>query len=353
MNYLRLMHQFNVLIATLSLLSALQMNVEGQEIGNEREPVQLRNQRSYNLLFLQFAPETSDVLPKGKSRLSIQFDIANNLLIPNSGSGATVIEDFETQRLQFAWRKGLSNSNEIEIFLPVVWRNGGVLDGILNAYHKFINFKANQEDDPAGRKAGGEYHSSWKLIDSDGKVLVDQRAAVGFGDLELSLKHSFNSRRQRGATAIRFGVKLPTGNLRLLLGSGGADIGFSFDSRYRVGRDFTFYFNLGGVLTGRANAVPNRESALWQGFFGAEYHPSRRDSYFAQVDWNSPAVRTGNLFADRLSVTALFGYKREVTKNTILSVAFAENGDIHNYKIPALSSIGPDLTLSFGIAWKR
>lgn len=353
MNNLPLLSDKAVLFFASSLLLFLQMNVEGQGIGNEREPVQLRNQRSYDLLFLQFAPETSDVLPKGQSRLSIQLDIANTLLIPNPRLGATVIEDFETQRLQFGWRRGISNSAEIEVFLPVVWRNSGVLDGILNAYHRFINFKANQEDDPAGRKAAGEYHSVWKLKDSDGKILVDQKAAIGFGDLELSLKHGFNSRRQRGATAIRFGIKLPTGNSKLLLGSGGADIGLSFDSRYRVGRDFTFFLNLGGVRTGRTNVVPNRESALWQSFFGAEYHPNRRDSYFAQVDWNSPVVRTGNRFADRLSVTALFGYKREVSKNTILSVAFAENGDIHNYKIPALSSIGPDLTLSFGIAWKR
>ena len=353
MNYLPQVRPIAIVFFVSSLLLSMLLNVEGQEIGNEKEPVQLRNQRSYNLLFLQFAPETSDVLPKGRSRLSIQLDIANNLLIPSPVLGAKVIEDFETQRLQFGWRKGISNGNEIEVFLPVIWRNGGVLDGILNAYHRFINFKANQEDDPAGRNSVGEYHSAWKLIDADGKILVDQRGAIGFGDLELSLKHAFNSRRQRGATAIRFGIKLPTGNSKSLLGSGGADTGFSFDSRYRVGRDFTFYFNLGGVLTGRTNALPNRESALWQSFFGAEYHPNHRDSYFAQVDWSSPAVRTGNHFADGLSVTALFGYKREVSKNTILSVAFAENGDIHNYKIPALSSIGPDLTLSFAIAWKR
>ena len=106
-------------------------------------------------------------------------------------------------------------------------------------------------------------------------------------------------------------------------------------------------------MTGGTNALPNRETALWQSFFGAEYHPNRRDSYFAQVDWNSPAVRTGNQFADRLNVTALFGYKRVLSAHTVATIAFAENGDIHNYKIPALSSIGPDLTLTFGILWKR
>ena len=110
----------------------------------------------------------------------------------------------------------------------------------------------------------------------------------------LNLKKTFCGKTERGAAALRVGLKIPTGNSKRLLGSGGADIGATFDGRYRIGRDFTLYFNFGGVLTGKTSAVPNRESGVGEVFLGLEYHFNRRDSFFAQIDSQSPFLRTGN-----------------------------------------------------------
>ena len=355
MNYSQMKSACQILLSAVifaQLAASSMSNAQLQGKVNEREPISLRNMRPYDLLGLQFAPETPDALRSKESRFSLQFDISNNLLAPDPRHGAVVIEDNEMQRLNFRWRRGIGGNLETEVAIPLLWRNGGVLDGILSAYHGLIGFKGNQDDNPAGRESFRKYQSRLQLADSNGNVLIDQGSAFGIGDLTLTLKKVFNSRTERAATALRFGLKIPTGNSKRLLGSGAADIGVSFDGRYRIGRDFTLYFNIGGVLTGRTSAVPNRESGVGEGFLGLEYHPNRRDSFFAQIDSQSPFLRTGNSFADQTNTTATFGYKRVLSEKSVLSLAFSENGDIHHYGLTPLSSIGPDITFSFGIEWK-
>src|SRR5215472_4830513 len=63
-----------------------------------RGPIPIRDARPYNLLFLQFVPETADTVPAHSDRYDLQLDLINNLLIPNPNLGATVVEDNEYQR---------------------------------------------------------------------------------------------------------------------------------------------------------------------------------------------------------------------------------------------------------------
>ena len=340
------------LLSTLCLSLSIASRALAQESHPEREPISIRNMRPFNLIFLQFNPESPDILPRSEKRYSLQFDVANNLLIPNGALGARLIEDNETQRLDFRWRQGIGRNLEAELEAPLLWRNGGFLDGILSSYHKLIGFHGNQDDNPAGRDFYNKYHSRLRLEDSFGNTLIDQKAAFGFGDIALTLKRSFNQSSQRGGAGVRIGLKLPTGNSGGLLGSGAVDLGVSVDGRYRLGRDVTLFANLSGVLIGRTNAIPNREPGIWESFVGIAYHPNHRDSYFFQVDAQSPTLRTGNRFVDRANVTATFGYKRKVSDRSVLWVSFSENGDIVNYSAPAISSIGPDITFSMGVSWK-
>lgn len=316
-----------------------------------RGPITLRNMRPYNLLFLQFIPESADTLPTGKNRYGLQLDVANNLLIPSATQGIRVVEDNEIQRLTLSWRRGVAPDTEFGVFVPVLWRNGGFLDSILSAYHRLFGLQGNSSDNPAGRRNEPEFRSLLQLTDSNGNLLVNQGNAFGFGEVSLTIKHSLLRSTPRSALAARLGVKLPTGNPTLLLGSGTIDAGLSFDARYSVGRDFIFYLNLGGALHGRTGRVPNVEPGTFQEMVCVEYRPNHRDSFILQIEGSNPTVRTGNRFADRAQVTATFGYKRVLDRHLVWSAAFSENGDIHNYSLPAFSNIGPDFTVSTGLEW--
>lgn len=148
-----------------------------------REPIPIRDARPYNLLFLQFVPETGDVLPARTNRYDLQLDLINNLLIPatNMGAQATVVEDNEYQRLRFAWRCGVGKGTEVGVFVPLLWRNGGVMDGIIKTYHHLTGLVDNSNDVPNGRDYYGMYHSRLELIEANGRAVVNQGNAFGLG----------------------------------------------------------------------------------------------------------------------------------------------------------------------------
>ncbi|HZP80205.1 MAG TPA: DUF3187 family protein [Chthonomonadaceae bacterium] len=329
-----------------------QSAVENPALTGARGPMPVRNGRPYNLLFLQFTPELPDTLPAGGTRFGLHLDVFNNLLAPLPQGGATVQEDNETQRLLFSWRQGLGRRTELGVFVPALWRNGGFLDPFLSAWHSFFGLSGNAQDDPAGRGAQPKYRSILRLVDANGVTQVNEGNAFGPGDVSVTLKRELLPTTPRSALTLRLGLKLPTGNPNRLLGSGNVDAGLSLDGRYNVGRDILFFANVGGLLLGHANRVPNAQSAMFQGLIGVEYHPNRRDSFVFQIDGNSLAVRTGNGFADRAQVTATFGYRRVLDSRHVLFASFSENGDFHDYSLPLLSSIGPDFTISLGLEWR-
>ncbi len=317
-----------------------------------RGPISIRNAGPFNLLFLQFVPESTDVESLHHERFGLQFDIINNLLVP-AVSTSSVLEDNEYQRLTMSWKKGLRNNSEISIFVPILWRNGGILDGILSSWHSLFGISGNADDDPAGRDSHPKYSSILRMIDSNGKTLVNQANGFGLGDISLTYKRNILRLQARSGLAWRVGVKIPTGNPVLLLGSGGFDAGVSLDSRYSLGRDTTLYVNMGLVAQVSAGKAPHPEHGMFQGLLACEYHPNSRDSYILQIDANSQPVRTGNPFADRTPVTATFGYRRKLCSSASCFASFSENGDIHNYTLPSFSNIGPDFTISTGIEWRR
>ena len=301
-------------------------------------------------------PETADVLPARFNAYGLQLDLINNLLVPvvkrNGGQlDAIVHEDNEYQRLMFQWRRGLGQHTELAVYAPLEWRNGGFLDGILSAYHHLIGVPGSGIDDPPGRDYWPQYQSRLELTDPTGRVLVNQGNAFGLGEVNVTLKHNFLRTGGRSALALRGGIKLPTGNPTLLLGSGSFDIGLSFDARYSLGRDIIVYANVGGVLMGRATQVPGAQPNMVQTLAALEYRANNRDSFVLQLDGSTRAVRAGNRFADNWNGTATFGYKRVLDRHYLLSVSFSENGDIHNYLLPAFSNVGPDITFSAGLEW--
>ena len=318
-----------------------------------RGPIAVRDMRPYNLLFLQFLPESGDVLPRKAERFGLQFDVANNLLRPALDDGPVVIEDNEYQRLSLSWRHGMGKETEIALYVPLLWRNGGFLDSILSSYHSLVGYNGAQDDNPAGRDAYPKYQSRLVLADVNGNVLIDQGNAFGLGETLLTLKRSLVRPTPRSAVALRLGVKLPTGNPTLLLGSGSPDLGISLDARYSVGREIILYANLAGVVMGKANKLPEARSGMVQTLVGLEYRPNNRDSFILQFDSNSLAVRTGNGIADRLQTTGTVGYKRVLDRHYVLAVSFSENGDVPNYAAPTIASIGPDFTVSLGLEWHR
>ncbi len=316
-----------------------------------REPLTVRNMRPYSLIFLQFMPEGGDVLKRKETRFGLGLEAANNLLRPTPSGGSTVIEDNEYQRLLFSAAHGFGKGTEARLFIPLLYRNGGFMDELIAGWHRFWGI-SYAKDNPGGRPGGSNYQSRLFLQNAAGTTLVNSGNAFGLGDISLTLKKQLTRPSPRSASALRLGIKLPTGNPALFLGSGNVDAGLDFDLRYSLGREVTAYLSAGVTAMGRASRLPGAASGLFQGTMVLEYHPNRRDSYFLQIDGSGASVTTGNAFADRAHFTGTFGYKRGLNARSMLFASFTENGDINDYSAPIFGDIGPDIAFSVGIEWR-
>jgi len=314
-------------------------------------PADLRNQRPYQLIFLAFSPESATVLENGRSAGSVQFDVANNLLIPKKTNGVTVHEDAETQRAAFKVRRGIGHGLEASLMLPVIARDGGFLDKLVSNYHVLINDTHTTPDNAIGRNKVSAYHSEVFFTRPDGTNVVDLHPAAGLGDAQFTLKKSLWSSGST-AGAIRGGVKLPTGNSNTLLGSGGVDSGVDFDAQASFGSRLTGFVNASYVWMQKAHGL-NAYTAknMLHGAVAFEYYSSSHSSWVLQNDLGQAGIKTGNDFADGTQGTIAIAYKYSPREDTLLTYAFTENGGVVADRASWVANVGPDPTLSVG--WTR
>lgn len=336
--------RYNFLV--LSRIGLLTLGLASAATAQEewKGPLPIQNQRPLQANFLQFAPQAPETLTSGTSRLSARLDIANNLLIPSSSGGATVEEDFETQRLSLNYRRGLKKRAEVEVSTSLVARNGGILDGPIEAYHRLLGLEGDGEDNPTGRDNISRGRSVFSFNDGSGNS-ISRGSEFGLGDTTLSLKRDLT--QGDFATATRVGMKLPTGSGSKLLGSGGVDFGVAFDARYRLAPEWAL-FGSAGVSRFGSSDIPNAKRSGLQGGLGFEWRKSARESFVAQIDAATGIVKTGNSFADGTPVLASVGYMRRVGQDRLFWASFSENGDYHNFNAPFFGNVGPDFTLTVG-----
>ena len=311
-------------------------------------PLPAENARPFNQIFLHLRPANPDVLDKKRGALSVQLDVANNLLVPNADAGGSVQEDFETQRLMVNYRRGLGRGLEVRLDGQLIARNGGFEDAPIDFYHRLFGIKANGQDQPQGRFNIPRNRSILAFQNANGSG-INRDSAFGLGDTTLSLARQLSG--GAFASAAQIAVKLPTGSGNKVLGSGGFDGGVSFDARFQFARNWALFGNAGAYAYGGAD-VPDAKNNGVSGGLGFERRVGKGQSILAQVNADSRVVTTGNAFADRAPVIASVGYKRQ-WKTGALWAFFSENGDYHNYKAPFFGNIAPDLTLRFGYEFRR
>ena len=330
-------------LALLCLLPA----VRAQTLAGFDGPAPLRNQRPYQTLFLTFMPSDARALGQGQHRERLQVDIANTLLVPDpKQGGGNVLEDAETQTLTLSVRRGLGHGWEADAALPVVDRDGGILDNFVRFYHEGVGLIKSSPDVFPGRP----HIPSYRSIIRSQEAGVNAGSASGLGDLSLyAVRGLLSGERRR--LSVRAGLKLPTGRAGSLLGSGGTDYGIDVDGAELLSTRTALFGSVGYEKLGRAAAVRTAARDSLSYSLGAEYRARPGLSYILQTDGGSRVVRTGNRHADALPSTLALSVRRG-TGSRLWTYSFTENGDIFGYKLPFVADIGPDVTFSAGLEWR-
>ena len=212
--------------------------------------------------------EGSEIIGRGHHDWGASLIIASHN-IDATRDGEVLRLDGETTRLAFTYRYGLSDKLDISIEVPYLWHRSGNLDSIIGGWHDFFGL-------PDGPRATRERDQLQFLYADSQATLIDLTSdANGTGDIRLLAGWRL-SETEGHSKALRFGIKLPTGESDELLGSGGTDIslGLAGDTVELWGKA-----NLSGFY--RVNVTylgePDRLADLYNDFvgqfsFGLGYH---------------------------------------------------------------------------------
>lgn len=184
--------------------------------------------------------EGAKTLPVGRHGLALTLASASHN-IEAIEADERLAFDGETSRVALAWRYGVSDRLELGSEVSYLWHHSGNLDSLIEDWHDFFGLP----DGP--RETREQDQLEYSYLDNQGSRINLQRNTRGLGDVRLTAGWQLPGGPDH-SRALRFSVKLPTGDAGRLLGSGGTD------------------FSLG--LAGEAAAIWN--SSRWSGHYRAD-----------------------------------------------------------------------------------
>jgi hypothetical protein len=241
-----------------------------------RRPLASRNQFPFALLFVALAPERAGSLAPGRNEIELQFDYSN--IISREERDDDFLElDFEYLRTNVQWKRGFSRGIEAGVSVPIYLYYGGFLDPFVDGFHRAFNLPNFQR----GMTPNGL--SNFELTLGGETVLKGGGSFGGLGDLMLHFKKTLVEKR-RHVLAFRTNLKLPTGDLDDLTGSGATDVGFgaAYD---RFGDRFGFFVNASYNVLGKPERLAPKNSFYFMG--GFDVRLKQRLAMVIQVDYQS------------------------------------------------------------------
>lgn len=310
---------------------------DGFSLGGWAAPLPVRNAEPLNILFLQAPPASASIRPENRTRLQLSLDVVNHLLFDRAGT-SRFEQDFEMQRLTVACTRGIGHDAEIVVHVPLMARNGGVLDEVINIWHRWLRLGGG------GRAKYRNYRIHGLLVLNGETIARLDTPAIGLGDMIVEWRKGLG-RTGRSLWAARVMLKLPTGNAAQLFGSGAMDAGVGVICTYESSGRLAWHGNLSMVWLGKPShlGAPARNTVQWM--VALEYMPDERISLVLQVDDNRAPVLMGAPYADGARRSFTVGVVRQVRRGLRIYLSVTQN------QFGWLARIAPDLHLHSGIQW--
>lgn len=212
-----------------------------------RGPVEVRDMFALAEVRMALPAMSPDVLERGRWLLRLHGDVGNDFGFSQTGpaesptSDRRFLVDTERHSLELDVRHGLGRWVDVGVRVPLLWRGGGYLDGLIDWWHRRWGLANNSRDlfyanayriegrDAAGQKISWDEHG-WGL----GNVELDAR---------WELLHPATRKDWRGALIGR--VSLPTGTGPFE--TGGVDLGLQAVGAKQLARRWDLYGGLGGT----------------------------------------------------------------------------------------------------------
>lgn len=320
-------------------------------------PFTVRDQFPIKQLFLSLTPEDASLTPEGTHLFSIRFTHTNTYAVTRPIGDPRVALDYyrgaplnayrlfvdvETFRLELCvdWR--VTRWLQVGVTAPIIGQSGGFLDRTVEGFHRLFRL-SNGGREEVPRNAYGVY------VVRNGQFWIARSKAPGlrFGDTVLRLKTPLLSREAGPRLSMAGAVKIPSGRLNDLTGSGGVDLQLALLASQPIGRRAFLHYNLAFTKLGRPEhsfGFPLR--SIRSQMLALEYLVAPRLALIMQTQSNTSLFPDSGLAPlNRTAYEIDAGMKIVIAPGAVLEIGLIENLSQHQNT--------PDVGLHAGVSIRR
>lgn len=288
-----------------------------------RGPLDVREEWLLAQQRLTLPAVSPDPLARGASDLRVAVDWGSDWGIRGPEGDLAYLVDGEHRTLSVEARRGVAERLTLGVRVPLHWRGAGVLDGVIDWWHRLSGLPDNDRFlYPTGRfRVEGR--------DRDGRPLAyTGRPGAGLGNLEASALWALRPDPDGVAVSLVARADLPTGSGPYA--SAGAHTGLQVVAAVPIARGLDLYPGLGGTLAtnGERDGILYKRQRI-HGFLVIEWRPGRRLSLLAEANGSSRLVT--NVTAYRpFQLHLRIGAKLDLGPRTRLEGGFVEGLSVQN-----------------------
>jgi Protein of unknown function (DUF3187) len=226
-----------------------------------------------------------DTLGRGVTRVRVDLDWGNDFGWEGDPGESSVdrrfLVDGEHRTLGIDVRRGLTDRLDASLRLPVEWRGGGILDGVIDWFHEFTR-KLGLPDNERGFFLRNQLRVAG--LDSGGAPFaLDETSGTGLGRIEVGSRWSLTApgSSSGGRAALAGTLSLPTGTGPFA--GGRLAVGLQLVGAHSLGQSSDLFGGLGGTFGDAPEEGPIQyTTARAHGFLAFERRFGRRWSAIAQ-----------------------------------------------------------------------
>ncbi len=214
--------------------------------------------------------------------MGVDLDWGNDLgweqpIAGESPAGRRFLVDGEHRTVAFEIRRGVGHGLDLGIRVPLEWRGGGILDGLIDWFHGFTRALGLPDN---GRRSFARGRLRADLYRDGQRLAWDDRPGTGLGRVEVSGRWSFRAARPTSLAVIGC-LTLPSGNGPFA--GGRPAVGLQLVGARGVGDHAEAFTGLGASLDGETRFGGVEYSRVRpEAFIGVERRLGRRFSLIAQ-----------------------------------------------------------------------